>query len=34
MIKRQLQDTNAFLSTYDVKEKAIVTPENWLEWIV
>lgn len=24
---------NAFLNTYDVKEKAVVTPENWLEWV-
>lgn len=28
------QFPNTFLSTYDVKEKAIVTPENWLEWII
>lgn len=27
------QFPNAFLATYDVKEKAIVTPENWLEWV-
>lgn len=25
---------NTFLSTYDVREKAIVTPENWLEWVI
>lgn len=23
-----------FLSTYDVKEKAIITPDTWLEWVV
>ncbi len=23
-----------FLSTYNVKEKAIVTPDNWIEWVV
>ncbi len=23
----------AFLSAYDVREKAVVTPENWLEWM-
>lgn len=28
------QFPSTFLSTYDVKEKAIVTPENWLEWVV
>jgi len=25
---------NTFLTAYDVKEKAIVTPENWLEWVL
>lgn len=25
---------DSFLSTYDVKEKAIVTPSNWMEWLV
>ena len=28
------QFPSTFLTTYDVKEKAIVTPENWLEWVV
>lgn len=28
------QFPNTFLSTYDVKEKVIVTPENWLDWVV
>ena len=28
------QFPNTFLTTYDVKEKAIVTPENWLEWVL
>ena len=23
-----------FLTAYDVKEKAVVTPENWIEWVV
>ncbi len=27
------QFPTAFLSAYDVKEKAIVTPDNWLEWV-
>lgn len=27
------QFPNTFLTAYDVKEKAIVTPENWLEWV-
>lgn len=27
------QFPNTFLTVYDVKEKAIVTPENWLEWV-
>ena len=28
------QFPKAFLSTYDIKEKAIITPENWLEWVI
>ena len=28
------QFPSTFLTTYDVKEKVIVTPENWLEWVV
>ena len=24
----------SFLSTYDVREQAIVTPENWMEWVL
>lgn len=24
----------SFLSTYDVKEQAIVTPDNWMEWVM
>lgn len=28
------QFPNTFLTTYDVKEKAIITPENWLEWVL
>ena len=28
------QFPSSFLSTYDVKEKAIVTPDNWLNWVV
>lgn len=27
------QFPNTFLTTYDVKEKTIITPENWLEWV-
>lgn len=27
------QFPNTFLTAYDVKEKAIVTPENWLDWV-
>lgn len=27
------QFPNTFLITYDVKEKTIITPENWLEWV-
>ena len=27
------QFPNSFLTAYDVKEKAIVTPENWLDWV-
>lgn len=27
------QFPNTFLSAYDVEQKAIVTPENWLEWV-
>ena len=27
------QFPNTFLTAYDVKEEAIVTPENWLEWV-
>ncbi len=27
------QFPKTFISTYDVREKAIVTPENWLEWV-
>lgn len=27
------QFPNTFLTAYDVKEKTIVTPENWLEWV-
>lgn len=27
------QFPNSFLSTYKVKGKAVVTPENWLEWV-
>ena len=27
------QFPSSFLTAYDVKEKAIVTPENWLEWV-
>lgn len=28
------QFPSSFLTTYDVKEKAVVTPENWIEWVV
>lgn len=28
------QFPSAFLSTYDVREKIIITPDNWLEWVV
>ena len=28
------QFPNTFLTAYDVKEKVIVTPENWLEWVL
>ena len=24
---------NSFLTAYDVKEKVVITPENWLEWV-
>lgn len=27
------QFPNSFLTAYDVKEKTIVTPENWLDWV-
>lgn len=25
---------NSFLTAYDVKEKVVITPENWLEWVI
>ena len=25
---------NTFLTAYDVKEKVVITPENWLEWVI
>lgn len=25
---------SSFLTAYDVKEKAVVTPENWIEWVI
>lgn len=28
------QFPSSFLTAYDVKEKAAVTPENWIEWVV
>lgn len=28
------QFPSSFLTAYDVKEKAVVTPENWIEWFV
>lgn len=28
------QFPSSFLTAYDVKEKAVVTPENWIEWVV
>lgn len=28
------QFPSSFLTAYDVKEKAVVTPENWMEWVV
>ncbi len=32
--RRVAELKNTFLTAYDVKEKAIVTPENWLEWVL
>ncbi len=31
---REVELKNTFLTAYDVKEKAIVTPEYWLEWVL
>ena len=28
------QFPSSFLTAYDVKEKAVVTPENWMEWVM
>ncbi len=28
------QFPSAFLSAYEVREKIIITPDNWLEWVV
>lgn len=28
------QFPSSFLTAYDVKEKAVVTPENWVEWVM
>lgn len=28
------QFPSSFLTAYDVKEKAVVTPKNWIEWVV
>lgn len=28
------QFPSSFITAYDVKEKAVVTPENWIEWVV
>lgn len=28
------QFPSSFLTAYDVKEEAVVTPENWIEWVV
>lgn len=28
------QFPSSFLTVYDVNEKAVVTPENWIEWVV
>ena len=32
--KANTQFPAPFLSTYDVREQAIVTPENWIEWVI
>ena len=32
--KANTQFPASFLSTYDVREKAIVTPESWMEWVM
>ena len=32
--KANTQFPASFLSTYDVREQAIVTPENWMEWVL
>ena len=31
--RAKTQFPNSFLTAYDVKEKTIVTPENWLDWV-
>ena len=32
--RAKTQFPSSFLTAYDVKEKAVVTPENWIEWVV
>ena len=28
------QFPSTFTAAYDVKEKVVVTPDNWIEWVV
>uniref|UniRef100_UPI004027F05E DUF4143 domain-containing protein n=1 Tax=Prevotella sp. TaxID=59823 RepID=UPI004027F05E len=28
------QFPSSFLNAYDVKETAVITPDNWMEWVV
>lgn len=28
------QFPSSFLTAYDVKQTAVVTPDNWMEWVV
>ncbi len=32
--KSNVKFPSTFLSTYDVKQQAVITPDNWLEWVV
>ena len=28
------QFPSSFLTAYDVRQKAVVTPQNWMEWVM